>query len=393
MRFKKVIKRLKHFCCCCRTPSISSDEIEEAPRLAQNPNFDGTVDGSLDHGRSEHDETDLQGANSNITSDGKSDTHLPHIPEFDVQNSPSKFTLELNMKHNNYAYTQEYSTQNKQQDPDSILNIKMIELEASSHPYNLEASTVNTNSIDRESQECSSTDFGIPELSTSNSIQNSRCTCNPTNPEDVLTIILERLEQIEKIQRDFTSKLYLRSSNLHLTSGLSVVGKCEVPFQPNKETSALVCYTGYDILSDKNRGLDITDAESTVSLQETAVGQGSLATTSLTCARTDEHRTDPSQANIPSAFEFGHKAPALITPIPLEYEQSKSIQMKSFKAPPSQERLKSGTSKKVNYPRTKPRWTNSRDPNLRRPRPRVPPRLIVGGAPKPFFRTCCIPKS
>ncbi|EGX48581.1 hypothetical protein AOL_s00080g210 [Orbilia oligospora ATCC 24927] len=389
MRFKKVIKRLKHFCCCCRTPSISSDEIEEAPRLAQNPNFDGTVDGSLDHGRSEHDETDLQDVNSNITSDGKSDTHLPHILEFDFQNSPSKFTLELNMKHNNYAYTQEYSTQNKQQDPDSILNIKMIELEASSHPYSLEASTVNTNSIDKESQECSSTDFGIPELSTSDSIQNSRCTCNLTNSEDVLTIILERLEQIEKTQRDFTSKLYLRSSNFHLTSGLSVVEKCEVPFQSDTETSALVCYTGYEILPDKNLRLDITDAESTVSLQGTAVGQGSLAT----CTRTDKPRTDPSQANIPSAFEFEHKAPALITPIPLEYEQSKSTQMKSFKAPPSQERVKSGTSKNVNYPRTKPRWKNSRDPNLRRPRPRGPPRPIIGGAPKPFFRACCIPKS
>ncbi|KAF3168190.1 hypothetical protein TWF751_007895 [Orbilia oligospora] len=352
MGFKKVLKRLKHFCCCCRTPSTSSDEIEEAPRLAQNPNFDGTADGSLDHGQSEHDEDgrggcsiDLQDANSNITGDGKSDTHLTHIPEFDFQNSPSEFTLELNMKRNNYAYTQECSDQ--------------------------KPSTVNTDSIDRESQECSSTDFGIPELSTSNSIQNSRCTCNLTNSGDVLTIILERLEQIEKTQRDFTSKFYLRGSNPHLTSGLSVVEKCEVPFQSDTEKSTLVCYTGYEILFDKNLGLDITDTESTVSLWGTTVGQESLATISLTYTRTDEPRTDPSKANISSAFEFKHTTPALITPISLEHEQSKSIQMKSFKAPPSQERVKSSTSKKVNYPRTKPRWTNSRDPNLRRPRPRA----------------------
>ncbi|KAF3265591.1 hypothetical protein TWF192_000237 [Orbilia oligospora] len=383
MRFKKVLKRLKHFCCCCPTPSTYSNETGEAPQPAQNQNLCGAADGSLDHGRSERDEdgsggcsTDLQDANSNITSDGKSDTHLPHIPEFDFQDSPSEFTLELNMKRNNFAYTQEFCDQSQQQDSDSISNLKTIELEASSHPYNLEPSTVHMDSIDRESQECSSTNFGTPGLST-----------------NVLTIILERLEQIEKTQRDFTSKLYLRGSNPHLTSGLSVVEKCEVPSQLDTETSTLVCYTGYEILSDKNVVLDTTDAESTVPLQGTTVGHEFLATTNLTCTRTDEPQTDSSKANISSAFEFEHKTPVLITPAPSEYEQSKSIQIKLFKAEPSQQRVKSSPSKKGNHPQTKPRWTNSRDPNLRRPRLRGPPRSIVGGAPKPFFRTCCIPQS
>ncbi|KAK6519942.1 hypothetical protein TWF506_000236 [Arthrobotrys conoides] len=399
MKFKRALKRLKHFCCCCCASSASSGGKEEAPRIVQNPNLDGAVDIRLGNGRSGDDDGNggsgiiSENANINTTSNSNSDNHPQLIPEFDFElpNSLSEFSLELGPI--NLIPAQEAHNQ-EQTDLGLTVNIE-IEPGASSYSQSLKLSTFNSDTSYGEGSFTNSygNNFSTPQLSADHSIYNSQCTCDSKNCIDALQLILERLEQIERTQRDLASKFCGLGSNPDLMYEASAAAKCETSFRAHTETSNLAYYTADEKISRRNSAFSITDVNFTNLSQRTTVICESLDTLSL--IRTDDSHIDAFDTDVPSQCDLKHMIAAPLVSTSSNFRKSRSFQKTPCKGGPFQGMEKARTSKKVNHnihPRPKPMWTNSKDPNLRRQRLRDTPRSKLGDAPKSFSRTCCTPR-